>query len=147
MRVPVLRGDAELGVFVAAHADDVFHMAERLDVVDDGRAHVEAERGGEIRRLDARIRALAFERFDQAGLLAADVGAGAAVDVDLQVEAGAEDVGADEIAAAGFLDRLFQDARGLGKFLADVDVGEVRADGEAEITMPSMSWCGSWWRM
>ena len=74
---------AELRVFRAAHLDDVLHVAERLDVVHDGRAHVEAEHRREIRRLDARIGALAFERFDQAGLLAADVSARAAMDVDL----------------------------------------------------------------
>ena len=44
------------------------------------------------RRLDARLRALAFERLDERGLFARFVGAGAAVDVDVAVEAGAEDV-------------------------------------------------------
>ena len=80
-------GRAELGVFRAAHGDDVLDRAERLDVVDDGRAQVEPEHRREIGRLDARIGALAFQRLDQAGFLAADVGAGAAVDVDLEVVA------------------------------------------------------------
>ena len=106
---------AELRVFGAAHADDVLHVAERLDVVDDGRAHVEAEHGREIRRLDARIGALAFERFDQAGFLAADVGARAAVDVDFQIVAGAENVLAEEILRARFLERLFEDLRRLAE--------------------------------
>ena len=80
-------GRAELGEFRAAHGDDVLHVAERLDVVDDGRAHVEAEHRREIGRLDARIRPLAFQRLDQAGFLAADVGARAAMDVDFQIVA------------------------------------------------------------
>ena len=90
-------GRAELRVFRAAHRDDVLHGAERLDVVDDGRAHVEAEHRREIRRLDARIGPLAFERFDEAGFLAANVSARAAMNVDFQIVAGAEDVLAEEI--------------------------------------------------
>ena len=97
---------AELGVFRAAHRDDMLHVAERLDVVDDRRAHVETEHGREIRRLDARIGALAFERLDQAGLFAADVGARAAMNVDLGVESGAEDVLPEKIVFARFFDRL-----------------------------------------
>ena len=69
-----------------------FTVAERLDVVDDGRAHVEAEHGGKVRRLDARVGALALERFDEAGFLAADVGARAAMDVDFEIVAGAADI-------------------------------------------------------
>ena len=124
MRVPVLFGVPSLRVFRAAHRDDVLHVAERFDVVHDRRAHVETEHRREIRRLDPRIGALAFERFDQAGFFAADVGAGAAMDVDLDVEAGAENVFAEEILRARFFDRAFQDLRAFGKFAADVDVGE-----------------------
>src|SRR5262249_5003538 len=67
---------ADLRVGLAAKVGDVLHVAERLDVVDDRRALVEAEHGREIRRLDARVRALALERLDQTGFLAADVSAG-----------------------------------------------------------------------
>ena len=51
-------------VVCAAHGDDVFYVAEGLDVVHDRRAHVETEHCWEIRRFDAWISALAFERFD-----------------------------------------------------------------------------------
>ena len=51
-------------VVCAAHGDDVFYVAERLDIVYNRRAHVETEHCWEIWRLDARISALAFERFD-----------------------------------------------------------------------------------
>ena len=130
---------AELGVRRAAHVHDVLHVAERLHVVHDRRAHVETEHGGEIRRLDARIGALAFERFDQAGFLAADVGAGAAMDVDFAVEAGAEDVFPEEILRARFGDRLFQDLGAFGEFAADVDVGTCALIAKQEIIMPSIS--------
>ncbi len=90
-------------------------MAQRLDVVDDGRAHVETEDGGKVRRLDARVGALALERLDQPGLLAADVGARTAADIDLELHAGAEDVLAEESFCVGLGDRLFEDLGGLGK--------------------------------
>src|SRR5205814_1690652 len=57
---------AEARVRPATHRDNVFHVAERLHVVHDRRAHVEAKDRGKIRRLDARIGPLAFERFDEA---------------------------------------------------------------------------------
>jgi hypothetical protein len=77
----------------------VLHVAERLDVVDDRRALVEAEDRREIRRLDPRIGPLALERLDEPGLLAADVGAGAAVDVDLAAVAVPRMLGPTKLAA------------------------------------------------
>ena len=62
-------------------------MAERFNIVDDRRAHVETERGREIRRLDAWVRTLAFEGFDQARFLATDVGTGTTVDIELKIKA------------------------------------------------------------
>src|SRR6185312_7360741 len=53
--------DAELGVPLAAHGQDRGDGRERLDVVDERRALVEALVGGE-RRLEARVAALALER-------------------------------------------------------------------------------------
>src|SRR5690606_5145604 len=62
--------------------DDVRDAAERLDVVDDRRAREGAGDRGEW-RLVARPAALAFDGFEQAGFLAADISARAAVDVAL----------------------------------------------------------------
>ena len=77
-----------------APLEDRNEICERLDVVDDGRHPIEAldRRKG---RLEPRLAALAFERVEQAGLLAADVGARAAVHGDLEVVAAAEDIRAD----------------------------------------------------
>jgi len=61
MRVPVLFGVPSLAKLRAAHRHDMLHVAERLDVVDDGRAHPQAEHRRKIGRLDARIRPLAFK--------------------------------------------------------------------------------------
>ena len=54
------------------------HDRDGLDVVDRGRAAVEAGAGRE-RRLQARLALLALEAFQQRRLFAADVGAGAVV--------------------------------------------------------------------
>ena len=122
---------AELGVFRRAHLHDVLHMAERLDVVDDGRAHPEAENRREIRRLDARIRTLAFQRFNEAGLFAADVGACAAMNVNLDVLAAAENVLAEEILRTRLVESTVQDARAFREFTADIDVGQLHVVREA----------------
>jgi hypothetical protein len=107
-------------------------MAERLDVVDDGRALVEAEHRGKYGRLDARVGALALERFDQAGLLAADVGAGAAVDEDFAgCNPSPECSGPQEVRGPRLGDGLFQNARAVGHLAADVDVGLLHVVREA----------------
>ena len=111
----------------AAHLDDLRDRRQRLDVVDQRRRGVQAGDGRE-RRLRPRLAAAAFERLEQAGLLAADVGAGAAVHDDGEVPAGAEHVLADEAGLAGLLERRGQDLV-LGQVLAaDVDERQARAD-------------------
>ena len=64
---------------------------ERFHIVDNGRAAVEADNGREG-RLDARIAALAFERFHQRGFFAAFVCARAGVSEQVEIEADAENV-------------------------------------------------------
>src|SRR5262249_19403799 len=63
--------------------DDMRDARHRLDVVDDGRL-AERPLDGWERRLDARPGPFAFQALDQTGFLAADVGAGAAVQVDVE---------------------------------------------------------------
>src|SRR6185312_16312738 len=76
----------EPGIFRSTHRDDMLHVAERLDVVDDGRRHVKAQHRREIRRFYPRIGAFTFERFDQPGFLATNIGPGAAMNVDFNVK-------------------------------------------------------------
>ena len=111
------------------------HVAQRLDVVHRGRAAPRAGHGRE-RRLEARLRALAFERFEQRRLFAGFVGAGAAMQVDLAVEAGAQDVLAEEAGRARVVDRLLQRREQVIELAADVDVGGLRADGVAADQAP-----------
>ena len=83
-----------------------------LDIVDGGRAAVEADVGRE-RRLQPRLALLALEAFQQRGFLAADVGAGAVVDVEVEVPA-VDVVLADQLGLVGLVDRRLQRARARG---------------------------------
>ena len=95
-RVDVARQLEQLGAFVllAADAREPFRAAaqdgrddrDALDIVDRGRAAVEA-RARRERRLEARLALLALEAFEHRGFFAADVGAGAAVDEQVEVVA------------------------------------------------------------
>ena len=82
---------ADLRVRLAALHDDAGHVDERLDVVDHRRL-VEQALVDRERRLVARLAAVALDRVEQRGLLAADVGAGALAQLDVERETLAEDV-------------------------------------------------------
>ena len=128
MRAAVAR-DANLGELRATEGEHVFHLRHRLRIIDDGGAVVEAEDGGEIGRLDARVAAFAFERFDQAGLFAADIATSATVDDDFAGIARAEDVVAEETLGLRFGDRAFEDLGPVDEFAADIDKGLLSLDG------------------
>src|SRR5690606_27639570 len=93
---------AERPVPLGAVPDDVRHGRDRLDVVDR-RGHAEGADGRGERRLDAWLAAAALERVHEARLFTADVGARAAVQRDVDVDAGAEDVLAGQPGGVGFL--------------------------------------------
>ena len=78
------------------------HVDQGLDVVDHRRLAEQAGLGGE-RRLVARLAAAPLQRVHQRRLLAADVGAGAAPQLDVEAHAVAEDVVAEEAAVAAAL--------------------------------------------
>ena len=94
LRAAVVR-PAEIEERVAAVADDPRHRGERLGVVDRRRLAVETEARRE-RRLEARLALLAFERLEERRLLAADVRAVAVMVEEMEAEAGAEDVVAEQ---------------------------------------------------
>src|SRR5262249_11029573 len=70
-------------------------------------------------------------RVQERGLLAADVGAGAAVQRELELVARAGDALAEPAALVGLLDRLLQDEVLPHHLAADVDVGVMTVDREA----------------
>src|ERR1700722_3154321 len=112
---------------LAAARDDVRHVAERLNVVDDSRLTVETLDCGK-RRLEPRLTAEPFERLDERRLLAADVCAGTAVHDDVAVEAAAEDVLADVARRPRLLDRALEEQALIVVLAADVDEGRVHLE-------------------
>ena len=135
-------GDAEqLGAGVVLPADarepggaaaqDVGHLRDRLHVVDRGRAAIEAHIGRE-RRLEPRLALLALEALEQRGLLAADIGARAVVDVEIEVPA-VDVVLADELGLIGLVDGSQQALALAYELAADVNVAGVRRHGGAGI--------------
>ena len=133
--VPGQRVDLRAGALLAAHRPEPRAAAlhdrrdrgDGLDVVDHGRRGVEARRGRE-RRLEPRLPAAALQRVEQRRLLAADVGTGAGVHDDVQVEPGAEDVAAQVALRVRLLDRVADAPQRVQRLPADVDRAELRAD-------------------
>ena len=83
----------EPGVRGRALGDEERHVDERLDVVDRRRLPEEPDLDGEG-GLVPRLAALALDRVEERRLLAADVGARAAPDLDVEPEAVAQHVAA-----------------------------------------------------
>jgi len=117
-----LRTDLLVGL--RADLEDVGEVGEGLDVVHHGRAAEQALDRGEG-RLELRLPALSLEGGEHAGLLAADVGPGAAVDRHVQLEVGPEHLVAEVPLGVGLLDRLHEATVGEDVLPADVDVGGV----------------------
>src|SRR5205085_9750313 len=92
-----------------------------LDIVDGGRTAIKAH-GRRKRRFQAGLALFALEAFQQAGFFAANVGAGAAVQVDLVIIAGAAGILADQAGRIGLLDRGLEVLRLVIEFTADIDV-------------------------
>src|SRR5262249_6344192 len=130
-----MAGDAEqLGADIVGPADrgepgrtapqDIGSDRDRLDVVDGGRAAIEADVRREW-RLQARLALLALEAFQQRGLFATDIGAGAVGDVEIERPA-IDVVLADQLGLIGLIDRRLQMLTLADELAADVDIAGVR---------------------
>src|SRR3990172_1453359 len=97
------RGIARPTTHAIACTEDQQHVDHRLDVVDRGRLSEEPDLDGEW-RLVAGLAALALDRLEERGFLAADVGAGAPAKLDVEGPAGPGHVDAEEPRRAGGLD-------------------------------------------
>ena len=86
-------------------ADDRRDVGEGLDVVDERRACPRGRDSAGYGGRGAGRAALAFDRGDQGGLLAADERAGAEPDVDVEAERRADDAGAEQAEPLGLPDR------------------------------------------
>ena len=98
--------------------------------------------GGEG-RLDPRPGPLAFQAFDQARLLAADIGSGSAMEMNIEVEARAENILARAGRRRSIPGSRVQHPVAATVFVADVEVRRLRPVAWQAIAIPSRSWCGS----
>ena len=114
----------------AVGAQDRRNRGEGFGVVDGGGFPVQAE-GRRERRLEARFALFAFEGFEQRGFLAADVGAGAEVVVQVEIKTGAEQVFAEETGVSGFGEGGLHALVGFLELAADVVVAHGGAHGVA----------------
>ena len=127
--VPTLLGRPKDENQAAPRRRMVGATAIEFDIVDRRRAAVEAHIGRK-RRLQARLALLALEAFQQRRLFAADIGAGAVMDVDVEIVAVLV-VLADQPGVIGLVDRALQRLALADELAAHIDVGRDRAHGEA----------------
>ena len=84
-------------------------------------------RGGEG-WLDARQAALALDRFEQRGFFAANIGAGAEPQFNVEIQAGGENVFTERASQPRFLHRLAHDFERVRKLAANIDKTPAGAD-------------------
>lgn len=118
---------AARGVDALFVEQQMWHERERLDVVEAGRPREDAADLDE-RRLHARAPRLALNRADQGRALAADIGTGTRVEVDVEVEAAPEDVRAEEAVVLRLADGIQEQRAEAGVLRAHVDEAVRGAD-------------------
>ena len=125
---PVERSVPMLRVGRAAFEHDRKRVDERLDVVDDGRLAeqptLDRERG-----LVARLAAIALDRAEDRGLLAADVGAGALAQLDVEAQVPTDDVVPQQLSLARLLEGVLESSLSERVLAAQVDVAVLAAGG------------------
>ncbi len=128
--VPLRLLGAHGGEPLGAVEDDLGDVGVGLHVVQDGGLAEQAldRREG---RTGTGLAAVALDGGHQRGLLAADEGAGAQAELDVEVEAGAEDILAQQAVFPGLLDGDLQALDRDGVLGADIDIALVGADGIA----------------
>ena len=140
--VPPLFGRPSSQEGLAAVDDDPGHRREGLGVVDRGGLAVQAVARRE-RRLEARQPLLAFQRFQQRGFLAADVGAVAVVGVQVEAELRAEDVLAEIARRVGLAAAPPRSARRRPRSRRECSCSPPRCPSRRRaMAMPSITMCG-----
>ena len=122
-------GPADGGEPGGTPAQDVGRRRDRLHIIDRGRTAVEPDIGGE-RRLKPRLALLALEAFEQRGFLAADISAGAVMQIEIEIPA-VHVALADQLGVVGLVDRRLQCFALADEFAADIDVAGIGAHAEA----------------
>ena len=125
---PLALFGADAGVPGAAAEDDLPDVGEGFHVVQDARLLPEAGHGGEGGPR-SRHAALALDGGHQRRFLAADEGAGALVDLQIEVKAGSQDILSQQAVFLGLVDGDVQAVDGQRILGPAVDVTLVGADG------------------
>src|ERR1019366_7339829 len=129
-----LRAPAPLGADRAvpgtAPGDDGRDAGERLHVVDQCWPPPQPRRGG-VGRPGSRRTAPPFDRRDERGLLPADEGAGSDANLDVEVEAGVGDAGAEQAGSLGLMNGSGEPPDRQRVLGAHVGVAARGADGVA----------------
>ena len=118
-----MAGDAEhlgAGIVGPADAGEPFRAAPQdgrrhrdgFHIVHGGRTAIDADIGRE-RRLHARLALFAFQAFEQRGFFAADIGAGAVMDIEIEIPA-MDVVLADQFGVIGLVDGALAAPRARG---------------------------------
>ena len=118
-----------------AALQDHRHRGQRFGVVDGRGAAVETGLGGKG-RLIAGLTLLALDGLQECRLLAADIGPGAMMRIEVEVDARTQDIAPDEPGGIGLGERPFEALDRLVEFAADIVVGDGRthrigSDGHA----------------
>ena len=119
---------AAVGIGFTAFTDNRRHRAQRLHVVDNRRAAVQSHDGGK-RRLDARIAALALERFHQRRFFAAFIRASASVNQQIKINSRPKNIFSQITAGIGFRDGRIHSVQHVAVFAANVNEALVGVDG------------------
>ncbi len=125
---PLALFGADAGVPGAAAEDDLPDVGEGFHVVQDARLLPETGDGGEGGPRSGHA-AFALDRGHQGRFLAADEGAGALVDLQIEVKAGSQDVLAQQAVFLGLVDGDVQAVDGQRILGPAVDVTLMGADG------------------
>ena len=113
---------------VGALQDDLRDIGIGLDVVENGR-YAKQTLDGREGRAGTRLAAVALDRGHESCLLAAHKGAGAEAQMNIKIEAGAENILAKQAVLAGLPDGHLQAVDSDGIFGADINVALIGADG------------------
>src|SRR5215469_4550319 len=126
---------AKFGVPFATAQNHCRNGAESLDVVDDGGAAVQADNSREG-RANARITALAFERFHERGFLAAFIGTSAGMREQVKIEPASQNIFAEIPLRVGFRDGRVDNVDYIAIFATNVDEAAFSANGASSDDHP-----------
>ena len=118
---------ATIRIDFAALENNRWHGAQRLHVIDDCRASVQADDRGE-RRLDARVAPFALQRFHQRRFFTTLISARARMNEQVEIETRAKNIFPEITARIRFRNRRVDDIQHVAILPANINEALMRAD-------------------